>query len=62
MLAAALRDIGMVVDAGPHARQETVVGPDMPEVRFMLGCIIPRQTLHEEAVEHYGKAIALVSD
>jgi predicted O-linked N-acetylglucosamine transferase (SPINDLY family) len=62
MLAASLRDLGMVVEAETPARQATAAGPDMPEGWFMLANILGRQARHEEAVENYRKAIALVSD
>jgi predicted O-linked N-acetylglucosamine transferase (SPINDLY family) len=62
MLAAALRDQGMPVEAEAPARTATALAPDMPEGWFMLGHVLSRQARHEDAVEHYRKAIALAPD
>jgi predicted O-linked N-acetylglucosamine transferase (SPINDLY family) len=59
MLAAARRDLGMVVEAEAPAREATTVAPDMPEGWFMLGSVLARQARHEEAVESFREAIAL---
>ena len=62
MLAAARRDLGMVVEAEAPAREATTVAPDMPEGWFMLGSVLARQARHDEAVENYRRAIALVPE
>jgi predicted O-linked N-acetylglucosamine transferase (SPINDLY family) len=59
MLAVALRDQGMPVEAEAPARAATALAPDLAEGWFMLGHILSRQARHEDAVDCYRKAIAL---
>lgn len=59
MLAACLRDHGLVVEAELPARTATTTGSDIPDTWFMLASILARQARHDEAITFYQQALTL---